>query len=268
MSSPGTAEREIKLSHGRSRYLEAGEGPPVVLLHGVGFVEGRDNWRLNIGPLSSRFRVLAPDLLGWGAGDQLNVGYSFAYLVDFVREFQDALDIRSSHVVGHSMGGWIASLLAYESPQRVDKLVLVASGGLATRPLSTMTTWQPPTEDFIRERLEKVSKAHPDPERAIRERLGLAQDPERTARFGRIMEHMSNPETRQRYNTTRRLPFISSPTLVVWGRQDEVNPLPMGEDTQRLIPNSRLEILEDCGHSIPVERADEFNRIVLDFLSE
>jgi pimeloyl-ACP methyl ester carboxylesterase len=100
--------------------------------------------------------VLAPDFVGWGLGDRLDREYSFAYLVDFVREFQDALDLTRTHVVGHSMGGWIATLPAYESPQRIDRLVLVASGGAATRTLHSMTSFQPPTREQIETQLRNT----------------------------------------------------------------------------------------------------------------
>lgn len=267
MSIEVTLERWVELSHGRTRYFEAGDGPPVLLIHGAGFASGGDSWLFNIEQLGSRFRVLAPDCLGWGPGDQLERGYSFAYLVDFVREFQDVLGIPRSHVIGHSMGGWIASLLAYESPHRIDKLVLVASGGLATRPLPGMTGWTAPSEEQLRNSLARMKNGGLDIEPMVQQRLAWAGDPERVRRFGEIMIHMTNPETRQRYNTARRLPHIQSPTLILWGSEDKVNPLDLGETTNRLIPGSRLEVFEGCGHGLPTEKPDLFHRMVVDFLS-
>ena len=132
-------EKYVELIHGKTRYLESGTGDPTILIHGVGFAGGADNWRLNIGPLSKKLRILAIDCLGWGKGDRVDREYSFAYLVDHVREFQDALGLEKTNIVGHSMGGWIASVFAYESPNRVNKLVLAASGGARPRTLSSMT---------------------------------------------------------------------------------------------------------------------------------
>lgn len=267
MGAAETRYQSVDLSHGRTRYLEAGEGPAVILLHGVGFAPGGDAWLANIGGLSSRLRVLAPDMLGWGPGDQLEQGYSFAYLVDFVREFQDALGLERTHVVGHSMGGWLASLLAYESPQRVDRLVLVGSGGMATRPLPTMAGWQPPGEDEIRSALAGLEQAGVDIAPLVKDRLALAADPERAGRFARIMAHMTNPETRRRYYMGRRLPHISNETLILWGTDDAVNDLELGRETQRLIPRSELRIFDGAGHFIPTELPDEFNQAVLGFLA-
>lgn len=97
--------KSLDLSHGRTRYLEAGQGPAVILLHGVSFALGADAWLANISELASGLRVLAPDFPGWGPGGQLELGYSFGYPADFIREFQDALGLENSHIVGHSMGG-------------------------------------------------------------------------------------------------------------------------------------------------------------------
>jgi pimeloyl-ACP methyl ester carboxylesterase len=266
MKTEDIREQWVELSHGRTRYFEAGSGDPMLLLHGAGFASGGDNWLLNIGPLAEHFRVLAPDCVGWGAGDQLTLGYSFAYLVDFVREFQDALNIARSHVVGHSMGGWIASLLAYESPNRIEKLVLVASGGLATRPLPTMVDWQPPTEAQFRASLANLERAGVDVEPLVQKRLAWASEPDRVARFRDVMLHMTNSETRYRYNTARRLPLVQSSTLVLWGSEDKVNSIDLGETTHRLISGSRLVIFEGAGHGLPSEQPGRFNGTVLDFL--
>lgn len=267
MTTAAVAERYAALSHGRTRYLEAGAGEPVILLHGAGFTNDADSWLLTIEPLAARFRVLAPDCLGWGLGDRLNTAYSFAYLVDHVRELQDALGIARSHVVGHSMGGWIASLLAYESPNRVDRLVLIASGGTATRPLPAMVRFKPPTPDEIRAELEaRFGGRGVDIDRLVEQNIRKAANAEWVEAFGKVMAHMTDPLTRLRYNTRRRLPYITAPTLIVWGRDDQVNPLEMGEETHRLIPGSRLVVLDGCGHAVPTERPDDLARVLLGFL--
>jgi pimeloyl-ACP methyl ester carboxylesterase len=267
VGAPTSQYKSLDLSHGRTRYLEGGEGPAVILLHGVSFALGGDAWLANINGLASGLRVLAPDFPGWGPGDQLELGYSFAYLADFVREFQDALGLESSHIVGHSMGGWVASVLAYESPQRVGRLVLVASGGMATRPLPVMTAWQSPSEQDIRLALSGLERAGIDIAPLVKERDTLASDPQRAERFRRVMEHMTHPETRRRYHMSRRLPHIPNETLILWGADDAVNDVEMGRATQRLIANSELRVFEGTGHNIPTERPHEFNQAVLGFIS-
>ena len=144
-------EKWVELSHGKTRYLESGAGEPTIFLHGVGYTQAAHSWRPNRAPLAN-----TPELSRWIAWAGVSAidstsEYSFAYIVDFVREFQDALGIERSNIVGHSMGGWLASLFAYESPNRVNKLVLVGSGGTRTRTIPSMTEFQPPSQDQVRE---------------------------------------------------------------------------------------------------------------------
>src|SRR5438093_12833934 len=118
MTTTAVGYKYVTLSHGKTRYIEAGTGHPLIMLHGSGIDQGADDWLPCLDILSERNRVLAPDFIGWPPSDTADNINAFPTLVDFVREFQDALGIRSSHVVGASMGAWIAGLLAYESPSR------------------------------------------------------------------------------------------------------------------------------------------------------
>ena len=262
------AVRSVRMAHGDAAVADFGRGEPVILLHGVGFTQGGHDWFRNVEALARDFRVIAPDLVGWGTGSRLRQGYSFARLVDFVRELQDCLDIPSSHVVGHSMGGWVASLFAYESPQRVNRLVLVGAGGAATRPLSMMTEFQPPSLDEVEAMLVARSGlaeevVRPWAEYACRK----VQDPEAEPSYRRILAHMLDPETRTLHNMLRRYPHISAQTLVLWGKADQVNSLELGEQVARSIPDAALAVL-DCGHFPHSERPEEFNRCVAAFLAE
>jgi pimeloyl-ACP methyl ester carboxylesterase len=270
MVATGVAEKYVTLSHGKTRYYEAGTGHPTILLHGVGFTAGADNWVLNLGPLSSKLRVIAPDCVGWGKGDRLDLEYSFAYLVDFIRELQDALGLESSNIVGHSMGGWLASLFAYESPNRVDKLVLVASGGAAPRTLNSMTNFKPPARDQLLAQLKTRfdPNADIDLEAYADKEMEKANIPGAVEAYQRILNHMNNNVTRQRYNTLRRMPYIKAPTLVIWGRQDSTNALELGEQTHQAIKGSKMIVIENCEHYIPTEHPTEFNNALLEFLAD
>ncbi len=260
-------EQWVTLSHGRTRYLSAGDGEPVLLLHGAGFVSGAHSWLPVISGLADNFHVVAPDMLGWGPGDQLTTPYSFGYLVDFVREFQDALGLNPASVVGHSMGGWIAALLAYESPERVGDLIIVAGGGLATRQLASMTQFQAPTRAEIDAGIGRLGLPAAETARISDELESLASDDARIERFRGLMQHMSTPENRVRYNLERRLPMVSSPTLVLWGTADEVNELSLGQRTVELIPKSELVTFPGAGHSLVAERPAEVVSSITTFLS-
>ncbi|HET9733089.1 MAG TPA: alpha/beta hydrolase [Acidimicrobiales bacterium] len=262
------AESWVELSHGRTRYLRAGSGPPVLFLHGVGFTDGAELWSDSMRRLGPDHDAIAVDMLGWGDGDRLEASYSFAYLVDFVREFQDALGLRACDVVGHSMGGWVASVLAYESPDRVDRLVLVGSGGTMTRPLATMTRFEPPgsAAEVLRDLVERRGFPDTPATRSMAEaQYRRALGPGHLDAYRRVLEHMTDPVHRARYNTVRRLPLVAAPTLVVWGRHDEVNDLRMGQLTADLVPRSLLSVL-DCGHFPASQAPQEFHEALTGFL--
>jgi pimeloyl-ACP methyl ester carboxylesterase len=262
-------EKYVQLSHGKTRYLEAGRGYPTILIHGAGWTSGAESWAANIGPLSGQLRVLAIDALNWGLGDVLSVEFSFAYLVDHVREFMDALGIPKANVVGHSMGGWLVTLLSYESPDRVNKVINVAGGGTATRPLQNMVQFQVPTPEQIRQQLEhRYAPGSVDLDEIVASVSKKNDLPGHADAFAGVMRHMTNPPTRQRYNTLRRMPFITAPTLVLWGRDDETNALEMGEATAKAIPGAKLVVFDNVGHMLPQQKPDEFNKVVLGFLAD
>jgi pimeloyl-ACP methyl ester carboxylesterase len=256
----------VEMSHGRTRYFEAGEGEPVLLVHGAGFLSGADGWLPVIPGLAENFHVYSVDCLNFGPGDHLEQGFSFAYLVDHLREFQDVMGLESSHLVGHSMGGWLGVLMAYESPNRVRKFVDIAGGGTATRPLTTMVAWQPPSEEEVHAAVGRMTGSNIDPAVLLEERLGMLHDEGTTAAFRRLMDHMTNPETRVRYNTLRRLPKVSAPTLVIWGSEDKVNALELGEQTAALIPGAELEVYEGVGHMVPFEVPERLVASITNFL--
>src|SRR3979411_2762633 len=183
----------------------------------------------------------------------------------------DVLGIESANVVGHSMGGWILTLLSYESPNRVRKAVNVAGGGQATRPLQNMVEFKVPAPEAIRQHYSRLANASGGsldleelvgPYIAKRDLEGLVAPntanvdlPGHAEGFAKVMRHMTNPLTRQRYSTLRRLPFIKVPTLVVWGRNDPVNSLEeLGIPLANGIPNAKLVVYDETGHSVPWEQ--------------
>jgi pimeloyl-ACP methyl ester carboxylesterase len=263
------AEKFVAMSHGRTRYWEAGSGSPTILLHGAGWNSGCESWAATIGPLSERLRVVALDSLNWGLGDVQQQEFSFAYLVDHVREFMDVLGLESANVVGHSMGGWLLTLLCYESPQRVRRAVNVAGGGTASRPLQPMVSFKVPSPEDIRAQYSRVPVS-PEEQAELAETFVRKRDlPGHAEAFAGVMRHMTDPLTRARYNTVRRLPFIRVPTLVIWGQNDPVNTWEeVGKPTVAGIPGARSLVYQGVGHAVPWEAPDRFARDVLEFLTE
>ena len=261
-------ENYAQMSHGKTRYWEAGSGYPTVLIHGAGWTSGCETWARNIAPLSEKLHIYAIDCLNWGLGDIFLQEFSFAYLVDHVREFLDVMGIEKANFIGHSMGGWIVTLLSYESPERVNKVINVAGGGTSPRPLQSMDEFKVPTEDQIREQF-----VHRFPEGTVEIESLVATFVKKNSlaghgdAFAGVMRHMTNPDTRLRYNTLRRMPHIKAPTLVCWGTDDQVNDFEMGELTAATIPGAQLEKFEGIGHMLPQQAADRFNQIALKFLT-
>jgi pimeloyl-ACP methyl ester carboxylesterase len=261
-------EKYAEMSHGKTRYFEGGTGYPTILIHGAGIESGADGWLGVFSDLASQLRVISIDSLNWGPGDVFDQEFSFAYQVDHIREFMDVLGIEKANIVGHSMGGWLATLFAYESPDRVNKLVLVAAGGAATRPLQNMVDWTPPDPEGVRERISKrVANAPVPGEPIVEQYVKKVTDPAHTAAFAKVMKHMTNPMTRSRYNTVRRLPHIKAPTLILWGDKDKVNDISLGHIINEGIKGSKLVVFPDTGHGVPQERPKEFAKEVLEFLA-
>jgi pimeloyl-ACP methyl ester carboxylesterase len=263
------AGSEVELTSGVATYTEAGAGDPVILLHGVAYTSGGHDWFLAVDELARSHRVLALDLLGWGRGDRLEHPYSFARLVDFVREFQDALGLGRTSVVGHSMGGWLASLLAYESPQRVDRLVLVGSGGTAQRTLHSMAAFEPPALSDVVASLQAKNRRLSAEVVAgwARYAYGNVQRPDALPSYRALLSHMNEPENRSSYNTRRRLPLIAAPTLIMWGDDDQVNDVEMARLSAKLVPGAELEIIPGAGHFLPIEKPERFASRVAAFLA-
>ena len=226
-------ERRVDLDCGENRYLEAGDGPPLLLLHGMGMASSANGFDLLIPHLAGRFRVLAPDLLGFGLGTRaVQAGPTFELIVDQLREFMDRLGLSRVHLVGHSLGGWVGNLLAYESPQRVSRLVALCSAGLNVQPAAgiraTAIPPRPQVEALVRGWLHDASRVSDgDLAHLVDTLVAAANAPGALESLDPLLAQQENPALRARYLLMRRLPFVEVPTLVVWGEHDPLEPYPV-----------------------------------------
>jgi pimeloyl-ACP methyl ester carboxylesterase len=265
---PGSvAVTSVELSSGRCRFFEVGTGEPVIVLHGANFLHGAESWLKCAAGLAPGLRVLMPDLPGWGHSSPSGFGDSFAYLVDFVREFQDALGLTSTHVVGHSMGGWISLLLGYESAARVDRLVAVSSGGLNLAPAGGMIDWRAPSAADVDTWGRPLAELGWPIESAVATRKQRIDDASVVASFRKVMDNMTLPERRRHYHVGRRLPFIPHETLLLWGGLDRVQPVELGQEMARLLPRAELRVVDGGGHGIPTTHTAEVSAAIHDFLT-
>ena len=262
---------------------EAGDGLPVVMLHGGGpGASGVANYSRNIDSLAEHFRVIVPDMPGYGRSAKgVDQSDPFGYLADMIRGLLDELGIGTACLVGNSYGGAAALRLALDTPQRVGKLVLMGPGGIRTtrsvptaglKSLLAYYGGDGPSRDkleaFIRNYLVYEGTCVPDS--LIDTRYAASVDPEVVA--DPPLRRPSGPtalRTLWRMDLTRdkRLKHLQTPTLVLWGLDDKVNRPSGGPMLANLMPNADLVMTSRTGHWMQGERAELFNRMAVDFLS-
>lgn len=262
---------------------EAGQGPAVMLLHGGGpGASGVANYSRNIDELAQDFRVIVPDLPGYGrSGKGVDHSDPFGYLADSIRGLLDQLDIAHAHLVGNSYGGACALRLALDTPERVDRMVLMGPGGIgATRGLPTPGLQnllayygghgpsRDKLEGFIRNYLVFDGDAVPD--ELIDLRYEASIDPDVVA--NPPLRRPSGPfalRTLWRMDFTRdkRLSTLPTPTLVLWGAQDKVNKPSGGQMLLDRMPHCDLLMTSQTGHWVQWERAALFNDVTRIFLN-
>jgi 4,5:9,10-diseco-3-hydroxy-5,9,17-trioxoandrosta-1(10),2-diene-4-oate hydrolase len=284
MTTTNLIEQTVTVAGKPIFVAETGTGPAVVMLHGGGpGASGVSNYGRNIDALAQQFRVIVPDMPGYGRSAKgVNQADPFGYLADIMRGLLDELGIATAHLVGNSYGGAAALRLALDTPHRVDKLVLMGPGGIGTtrtaptaglKSLLSYYGGDGPSRDkleaFIRNYLVYDGASVPDD--LIDLRYAASLDPEVVA--DPPLRRPSGPmalRTLWRMDLTRdsRLKRLQTPTLVLWGRDDKVNRPAGGPMLANLMPNAELVMTSRTGHWMQWERADLFNRIVVDFLSE
>ncbi|MGW1213838.1 alpha/beta fold hydrolase [Streptomyces sp. NPDC002499] len=262
---------------------ETGDGPPVVLLHGGGpGASGVANYARNIAELAKTYRVIVPDLPGYGRSTKgVDAADPFGHLADALRGALDRLGLDRPHLVGNSYGGACALRLALDTPDRVDRMVLMGPGGIGTtRSLPTpglrsLLNYysgdgpsRPKLEKFIRQYL--VFNAADVPDSVIDARYRDSIDPEVVA--APPLTRPSGPNAlrtlwRMDFTRDERLSRLPVPTLVLWGAADQVNRPSGGRMLAERLPNCDLYLVANTGHWVQFERADLFNRVCADFLA-
>ena len=257
-------ERMVSVRDGKIEVsvLEGGTGEPLVFLHGV---EGLSGWDSNLEQLSKDRRVYAPRQPGVGNSTGLEQLEDVWDLVLFYEEFLDALGVDKVDLVGHSYGGMVAAELAAHIPARIRKLALISPFGvwLDEKPMADFFIFTPDERaqnywfDSNSEAAKEALAAPEDPEERIEFDLDRTKTLISIAKFSWPI-----PER----GLKRRAHRIKSPTLIVWGSGDGVAPPAYGEEFQRIIPGSRLQVMEGCGHYPHLECGQDFYTAVSQFL--
>jgi 2-hydroxy-6-oxonona-2,4-dienedioate hydrolase len=262
---PMPPQKEIALYGQHVRYYEQGQGANLILLHGLGG-EG-SNWAANIGALSQTYHVYAPDQIGFGDSEKPFIEYKIETFVDFLAAFMQSLNIPKAILVGNSLGGWIAVDFAALHPEMVDKLVLVDAAGLSPQggQMRLPADLNPASLAGMRKVLESIVYNKQWITDAV-----VRQAFERRMKRGdgyTIQRVMAGVLAGNQW-VDDRLGSIRVPTLVLWGRDDELVPLSQGERFQKGLLAAKLVVLDQCGHVPQLEKPAEFNAELLKFLAQ
>ena len=249
--------------HGHRRaYRMGGSGPAILLLHGIG--DSSEGWVPLMPALARRFTVIAPDLLGHGQSAKPRADYSVAAYANGMRDLLEVLGVDRVTVVGHSLGGGVAAQLAYQYPERVERMVLVGSGGVA-RDVSpvlraaavpfaelTLPLLQTPPSKFVIRNLVQLLRAvgHDlgrDADEVMRVIEGMPDGPARSA-FSHTLRSVVDWRGQLVTMLDRIYLAESMPTLLVWGAHDGIIPVAHAHLAHQAMPGSRLEIYPEGGH--------------------
>jgi pimeloyl-ACP methyl ester carboxylesterase len=281
-SGPAKVRKAEVTLHGRRvAYRTGGWGPQLVLIHGI--TSNSATWDRVLPALSQRYSVLAPDLLGHGRSDKLRGDYSVGAHANTIRDLLDALGIRKATFVGHSLGGGVALQFAYQYPERIDRLALVAPGGFGREVTPLLRAASLPGAGSVL----AIAAAKPIIEAGtlltqLLGRLGLHGGTD-LEEIGRAYALLSNRDARKAFlHTLRSVVDIAGqrvtaldridvahdfPALIVWGDRDRVVPASHGEQAHRLVPNTYLAMFEGAGHFPHRDDPERFVATLDEFLA-
>lgn len=260
-------------------YRRAGEGPVLLLLHGI--AGSSRTWIPVMKLLQNEFTVLAPDFLGHGKSDKPLGDYSLGNHASSMRDFLHLLGFDRATVVGQSFGGGVALQFAYQFPERCERLVLVDAGGLGREVNWILRLITLPAAEYVLPVLFPVFvRSWGDSVSRFLGRLGIRNaggaeiwrsyrsltEAENRRAFVRTMRAVIDPGGQSVSALDRLYLAAHVPTLIVWGSQDRIIPLVHAYKAHEAIPNSRLEVMEGLGHFPHVEDPIRFAEVLTDFL--
>jgi pimeloyl-ACP methyl ester carboxylesterase len=256
----GIHSRYTQVGGYRIHYYEGGEGPPLVFVHGLG-AESL-NWVPAMLDMRGQLHVYALDLLGHGESQKPDIAYSIEQQSEMLRQFLATQNIRSADVVGVSMGGWVALKLAIEHPEVVNRLVVADAAGLKFQTNITVKNFLPATPEEFNAFMAMLTP-----------RQYSAPYPVRRDFLNQVKEHAWI--TRRIFDSfltyqdalDGKLGAVRSPALVIWGKQEKLIPLSVGEEMKQQLPNASLLVCADSGHLAMFECWNKLEPDVATFLT-
>lgn len=267
-------KKSIQAGDTRWVYYEGGKGPPLVLLHG--YMGDKETWLGAARYLTPNFRVIVPDLPGWGQSQRVaNADYGYTAQVQHLNQFADALHLGGFALAGHSMGGAIAGLYAAHYPQRIAALILIDSGGVPfkdnafTRQLKSGHNPFDVTNRADFEKLEQDLFAKPPWIPGRIENVFVDRAVKDRAFDDRVLREVAAPD--QRYALQSQLPKITAPTLTIWCRQDKIIDVSVVDAIRAGLnhaPKIGVTEFNGCGHMSIMERPKEIADAITHFVLE
>ena len=265
----------------KTRAIEAGKGPVLILLHGTG--GHAEAYVKNIESHSQHFHVYAIDMVGHGYTDAPDISYGMECYVDFMRDFLDTIGAQRASISGESLGATVAAWFALAYPDRVDKIVMNTGmmlppdkeGATQLQELLTRTraATGSPDRDAIRNRIRWLMHREKDvTDEIVEARYQIYQQPGRPEVIQKIAEQsigaILEPTMQKKWYHAELLRRLACPTLVLWTRYNPGQLVPVAEEGARLIPDSTLVVLEDSAHWPQWEEPETFNEVHLNFLTQ
>ncbi len=270
----------LELHGDRLAYQDEGQGDAILLLHGM--AGSSQTWRSVIRPLSRKYRVIAPDLLGHGSSAKPRSDYSLGAFAVLLRDLLDELGVARATVVGHSLGGGVAMQFVYQHPDYCERLVLIGSGGLGPDVGWTLRLLSAPGAELIM----PIIAPQPVLTAGEKVRSWFAKMGIESPRGGEIWNaysSFSDAETRQAFLRTLRSVVdyrgqavsalnrlnvrADMPIMAIWGEQDAIIPVQHAYAALEARPDARLEVMPGVGHFPQVERPTEVVDLIDDFIT-
>lgn len=258
-------EKFVTIDGNKIRYLESGNSKKsIVLLHGLG--ASAERWEFVIPEFSKYYKVIVPDLIGFGQSDKPLVDYTTEFFSNFVSNFFQKLGITKTNIIGSSLGGQITANFVSQHHEFIDKMILVSPSGI-------MKHSTPALDAYI------MAALYPDIEIA-KNAFQMMAGPHRPINIKIIenfVERMKLPNAKMAFMSTllglknaeiitQSLQKISVPTLIIWGEDDPVIPIKYSEEFVSGIQDCRFYMMDNCGHTPYVDDPKKFSELVHDFI--
>lgn len=280
--SEGVLSNWVNVNGVRTHFVEAGQGDPVILVHGAGpGAFGWAGWRQTIPVLAKSYHVYAIDTLGFGYTDKpTDIVYTDQVCVDHLAGFIDALCLDQVSLCGNSRGAYMAAKYTLDHPDRVKRLLMISSGSIAAAMGIERSEAQQGgmkrlqgydgTPESMRKFMEIIVNDHSkitDDLIAIRVKMAALPGHDYVQKSQKRYRDSlkTNPNEVQRFDIRHRLPMLTTPMCMIWGAKDNFAPPTFAGELQKLLPNVIFKMLENSGHQAQNDESELFNEIALSF---